>query len=161
MPLYVLGLMGATRRMDHYDNPAWQPLFVVAAIGAVIIFCGIMLQLAQVVVSVAQRERARDLSGDPWGGRTLEWATSSPPPAYNFARIPVVRDRDAFWDMKQRGVDMKAAVYRPIHMPRNTATGFVIGRIHRPGGVRDDLAHLVARDRRLRRRNGVPDPSRL
>jgi cytochrome o ubiquinol oxidase subunit I len=126
MPLYVLGLMGATRRMDHYDNPAWQPLFVVAAIGAVIIFCGIMLQLAQIVVSIAQRQSARDLSGDPWGGRTLEWATSSPPPAYNFARIPVVRDRDAFWDMKQRGVDMKAAVYRPIHMPRNTATGFVM-----------------------------------
>ncbi|HXS20736.1 MAG TPA: cytochrome o ubiquinol oxidase subunit I [Steroidobacteraceae bacterium] len=126
MPLYVLGLMGATRRMDHYDNPAWQPLFVVAAIGAAIIFCGIMLQLAQVVVSLAQRERARDLTGDPWGGRTLEWATSSPPPAYNFARIPVVRDRDAFWDMKQRGVDMKAAVYRPIHMPRNTGTGFVM-----------------------------------
>ena len=126
MPLYVLGLMGATRRMDHYDNPAWQPLFVVAAIGAAIIFCGIMLQLAQVVVSLAQRERARDLTGDPWGGRTLEWATSSPPPVYNFARIPVVRDRDAFWDMKQRGVDMKAAVYRPIHMPRNTGTGFVM-----------------------------------
>jgi cytochrome o ubiquinol oxidase subunit 1 len=126
MPLYVLGLMGATRRMDHYDNPAWQPLFVVAALGAAIIFCGIMLQLAQVVVSVAQRERARDLTGDPWGGRTLEWATSSPPPAYNFARIPVVRDRDAFWDMKQRGVDMKAPVYRPIHMPRNTGTGFVM-----------------------------------
>jgi cytochrome o ubiquinol oxidase subunit 1 len=126
MPLYVLGLMGATRRMDHYDNPAWRPLFVVAAIGAVIIFCGIVLQLAQVVVSVAQRERARDLTGDPWGGRTLEWATSSPPPAYNFARIPVVRERDAFWDMKQRGVDMKAAAYRPIHMPRNTGTGFIM-----------------------------------
>jgi len=126
MPLYVLGLMGATRRMDHYDNPAWQPLFVVAAIGAAIIFCGIMLQLAQVVVSLAQREHARDLTGDPWGGRTLEWATASPPPAYNFARIPVVRGRDAFWDMKQRGVDMKAAIYRPIHMPRNTGTGFVM-----------------------------------
>jgi cytochrome o ubiquinol oxidase subunit 1 len=126
MPLYVLGLMGATRRMDHYDNPAWRPLFVIAAIGAVIIFCGIALQVAQVVVSIAQRERARDLTGDPWQGRTLEWATSSPPPAYNFARIPVVRDRDAFWDMKQRSVEMKAAVYRPIHMPRNTGTGFVM-----------------------------------
>jgi cytochrome o ubiquinol oxidase subunit 1 len=129
MPLYVLGLMGATRRLDHYDNPAWQPLFVVAAVGAVIIFCGIMLQLVQVAVSLAQRERARDLTGDPWGGRTLEWATSSPPPAYNFARIPVVRDRDAFWDMKQRGMDMKAALYRPIHMPRNTGTGFVMAAL--------------------------------
>ncbi|HZT00899.1 MAG TPA: cytochrome o ubiquinol oxidase subunit I [Steroidobacteraceae bacterium] len=126
MPLYVLGLMGATRRMDHYENPAWQPLFVVAAIGAVIIFCGIALQVAQVVVSIAQRQRARDLTGDPWQGRTLEWATASPPPVYNFARIPVVRGRDAFWDMKQRGVETKATVYRPIHMPRNTATGFIM-----------------------------------
>jgi cytochrome o ubiquinol oxidase subunit I len=129
MPLYALGLMGATRRMDHYENPAWHPLFVTAAVGAAIIFCGIVLQLAQIVVSVARRERARDLTGDPWQGRTLEWATASPPPAYNFARIPVVRDRDAFWDMKQRGVEMRASVYRPIHLPRNTGTGIVMAAL--------------------------------
>ncbi len=127
MPLYALGLMGATRRMDHYDVAAWHPLFIVAAIGAAIIFAGIGLQVVQVIVSVRQRERTRDLTGDPWNGRTLEWSIPSPAPAYNFARIPVVRDRDAFWDMKQRGVDLKASTFVPIHMPRNKAAGIIIG----------------------------------
>ena len=126
MPLYALGLMGATRRMDHYDVAAWHPLFIVAALGAVIIFAGIILQVAQVVVSIRQREQMRDLTGDPWNGRTLEWAIPSPAPAYNFARIPVVRERDAFWDMKQRGVDLKSSTFVPIHMPRNKAAGFII-----------------------------------
>ncbi|HET9109015.1 MAG TPA: cytochrome o ubiquinol oxidase subunit I [Steroidobacteraceae bacterium] len=127
MPLYALGLMGATRRMDHYDVAAWHPLFIVAAIGAAIIFLGIGLQVVQVIVSIRQRERTRDLTGDPWNGRTLEWSVPSPAPAYNFARIPVVRDRDAFWDMKQRGVDLKASTFVPIHMPRNKAAGVIIG----------------------------------
>jgi cytochrome o ubiquinol oxidase subunit 1 len=127
MPLYALGLMGATRRMDHYDVAAWHPLFIVAAIGAAIIFAGISLQVVQVIVSIRQRERTRDLTGDPWNGRTLEWSIPSPAPAYNFARIPVVRDRDAFWDMKQRGVDLKASTFVPIHMPRNKAAGIIIG----------------------------------
>ena len=127
MPLYALGLMGATRRMDHYDVAAWQPLFIIAAVGAVIIFAGIVLQVAQVVVSIRQREQARDLTGDPWNGRTLEWSIPSPAPAYNFARIPVVRERDAFWDMKQRGVELKSSTFVPIHMPRNKAAGFIIG----------------------------------
>ncbi len=127
MPLYALGLMGATRRMDHYDVAAWHPLFIVAAVGAAIIFAGIILQVVQVVVSIRQRELTRDLTGDPWNGRTLEWSLPSPAPAYNFARIPVVRDRDAFWDMKQRGVDLKSSTFVPIHMPRNKAAGFLIG----------------------------------
>ena len=127
MPLYALGLMGATRRMDHYDVAAWHPLFIVAAIGAAIIFLGIGLQVLQVIVSIRQREGTRDLTGDPWNGRTLEWSIPSPAPAYNFARIPVVRDRDAFWDMKQRGVDLKASTFVPIHMPRNKAAGIIIG----------------------------------
>jgi cytochrome o ubiquinol oxidase subunit 1 len=127
MPLYALGLMGATRRMDHYDVAAWHPLFIVAAVGAAIIFAGISLQVVQVIVSVMQRERTRDLTGDPWNGRTLEWSIPSPAPAYNFARIPVVRDRDAFWDMKQRGVDLKSSTFVPIHMPRNKAAGVIIG----------------------------------
>ena len=126
MPLYALGLMGATRRMDHYDVAAWHPLFIVAAIGAAIIFAGIILQVAQVVVSIRQREQTRDLTGDPWNGRTLEWAIPSPAPAYNFARIPVVRERDALWDKKQRGVDQKSSTFVPIHMPRNKAAGFII-----------------------------------
>jgi cytochrome o ubiquinol oxidase subunit 1 len=127
MPLYALGLMGATRRMDHYDVAAWHPLFIVAAVGAAIIFAGISLQVVQVIVSIMQRERTRDLTGDPWNGRTLEWSIPSPAPAYNFARIPVVRDRDAFWDMKQRGVELKSGTFVPIHMPRNKAAGVIIG----------------------------------
>ncbi len=126
MPLYALGLMGATRRMDHYDVAAWHPLFIIAAVGAVIIFAGVILQVAQVVVSIREREQTRDLTGDPWNGRTLEWSIPSPAPAYNFARIPVVRERDAFWDMKQRGVDLKSSTFVPIHMPRNKAAGFIV-----------------------------------
>ena len=126
MPLYALGLMGATRRMDHYDVAAWHPLFIVAAIGSVIIFCGIILQLVQLVVSIRDRELTRDVTGDVWNGRTLEWALPSPVPAYNFARIPVVRSLDAFWDMKQRGVDLKSATFVPIHMPRNSGTGIIM-----------------------------------
>ncbi|MHB1541399.1 MAG: cytochrome o ubiquinol oxidase subunit I [Steroidobacteraceae bacterium] len=127
MPLYVLGFMGATRRMDHYNVPAWHPLFIIAWVGAMIIFAGIILQVAQVVVSIRQRKENRDLTGDPWNGRTLEWALPSPAPAYNFARIPVVRDRDALWEMKQRGVELKNSTFVPIHMPRNKAAGFIIG----------------------------------
>ncbi len=126
MPLYVLGLMGATRRMDHYDVAAWHPLFIVAGVGAAIIFAGIILQVAQVAVSILQREQTRDVTGDLWNGRTLEWSLPSPAPAYNFARIPIVRDRDAFWDMKQRGVDLSAATFVPIHMPRNKGAGIVM-----------------------------------
>ena len=126
MPLYILGLMGATRRMDHYNVAAWHPLFIVAACGAAIIFAGILLQLVQLVVSIRQREQTRDLTGDFWNGRTLEWSLPSPAPAYNFARIPVVRARDAFWDMKQRGVELKASSFAPIHMPRNKSAGIIM-----------------------------------
>ncbi len=127
MPLYVLGFMGMTRRLNHYDNPAWHPWLVVAAIGAFVILTGICLQIAQLVVSIRKRAENLDLTGDPWNGRTLEWATSSPPPFYNFARIPIVRDRDAFWEMKAQGwTGPGADDMRPIHMPRNTGTGFVL-----------------------------------
>ena len=127
MPLYALGLMGATRRMDHYNVAAWHPLFIIAAVGAGIIALGIGTQVLQLVVTFIQREKLRDTTGDPWNGRTLEWSLPSPAPAYNFARIPIVRDRDAFWDMKQRGVDLKSSTFVPIHMPRNKAAGFIIG----------------------------------
>src|ERR1700726_385532 len=112
MPLYILGLMGMTRRLNHYDNPDWHPFLVVAAIGAAVILCGILFFVAQIVVSIVQREKARDLTGDPWGGRTLEWSVSSPPPFYNFAETPVVRGRDAFWEMKQQGVVEKIGKLR-------------------------------------------------
>ena len=129
MPLYVLGLMGVTRRMQHFDDPSLQPWFIVAALGAVLIACGIGCQIIMFVVSIRRREELRDLTGDPWGGRTLEWSTSSPPPDYNFAFTPVVHDSDAWWDMKARGFTRPAAGYQPIHMPKNTATGAVLAAL--------------------------------
>src|SRR5713226_569799 len=126
-PLYVLGLMGMTRRLQHVSNPGWQPLLLVAEAGAVVIMCGILCQIAQLYVSIRTRESRRDLTGDPWNGRTLEWATTSPPPPYNFAVLPQVETIDAFWDMKQRG-DLTATEigYQEIEVPRNSATGLVI-----------------------------------
>jgi cytochrome o ubiquinol oxidase subunit 1 len=105
VPLYILGFMGATRRLDHYDaSTGFQPLFIVAGFGFIIIALGAALQVWQIIVSVKQRKENLDTSGDPWNGRTLEWATSSPPPVYNFAIIPEVKDRDAFWEIKRKNV---------------------------------------------------------
>jgi cytochrome o ubiquinol oxidase subunit 1 len=124
-PLYVLGLMGMTRRLQHIADPSWRPLLLVAELGAVVIFCGILCQIAQLYVTIRTRERRLDLTGDPWNGRTLEWATSSPPPAYNFATLPRVQSIDAFWDMKRRGVSPIETAYETIEMPRNSPVGFV------------------------------------
>jgi len=130
MPLYVLGLMGMTRRMQHYDNLAWQPWLVAAAIGAAVILVGIVCQVVQLVVSIRDRERNRDVTGDPWNGRTLEWSTASPPPAWNYAVLPQVTERDAFWYSKQRARARQdrlaqAAKYRSVEVPTNSATGFI------------------------------------
>jgi len=126
MPLYVLGLMGVTRRMNHFDDPSLQIWFVVAAFGAVLIAIGILSFLIQLVVSFVRREQLRDLTGDPWDARTLEWSTSSPPPEYNFAFTPLVHDHDAWWDMKKRGYVRPLAGFKPIHMPKNTGTGIIL-----------------------------------
>lgn len=126
-PLYILGMMGATRRLDHYAaETGWQPLFICAAIGGVIIAFGIALQILQIIVSVIQRNQNRDTTGDPWNGRTLEWATSSPAPVYNFAIIPQVTSRDAFWEMKKKTGKLPKPKYEDIHMPKNTAMGIYI-----------------------------------
>ena len=129
MPLYVVGLMGMTRRMQHYDVAAWRPWLLVAAVGSAIILVGIVFQIAQLIVSIRERDELRDETGDPWDGRSLEWATSSPPPAYNFAVLPEVEGRDAYWAMKQRALKQKKLskepAYTDIELPRNTATGFV------------------------------------
>jgi cytochrome o ubiquinol oxidase subunit 1 len=129
MPLYVLGLLGMTRRMQHYDVPQWHPWLIVAAFGAVLIMCGIALQIAQLVVSIRARAQLRDETGDPWNGRSLEWATASPPPAFNFAVLPEVSGEDAYWRFKKRPAEEARADEKPeydaIEIPRNSATGFV------------------------------------
>ncbi|RYZ52929.1 MAG: cytochrome o ubiquinol oxidase subunit I [Sphingobacteriales bacterium] len=128
MPLYVLGFMGMTRRLNTYDNPDWEPYLYVALTGAVFVLIGIMCQLIQVAVSFRDRKVNADLTGDPWDGRTMEWNTSSPAPFYNFAHIPHVDDIDTFWDAKEKGIAYKRpAKYEDIHMPTNRAAGVVIG----------------------------------
>jgi len=132
MPLYALGLMGMTRRLDHYPaSTGWHPFLVVAAAGASIIGMGILCQCIQVYVSIKERHINRDLTGDAWkNGRTIEWSIPSPAPFYNFAVTPVVHDRDAFWEMKEKNLPnpniQVQAHYPEIHMPHNTSAGFII-----------------------------------
>ena len=130
MPLYILGFKGMPRRMEHYNDPSWQPYLMVAALGAVVVLCGIGCMVMQLYVSVRDRNLTRDSTGDPWDGRTLEWSTSSPPPAYNFAVLPEVRDREPFLDMKERGVAyQRPAHYEDIYMPKNSMVGVVMGAL--------------------------------
>lgn len=129
MPLYVLGLMGATRRLNQIEDPAMAIWLNIAFVGAVLILLGIVAMLMQFYVSFRNRHALRDVTGDPWNGRTLEWATSSPPPDYNFAFTPVVHDRDAFADMKKNGYRRPLIGFLPIHMPKNTAAGFIIAAL--------------------------------
>jgi cytochrome o ubiquinol oxidase subunit I len=129
-PGYVVGLEGMTRRLDHYSVAEWRPWLLVAEGGVAIILAAIIAQIAQIVVSVRTRERRRDLTGDPWDGRNLEWATASPPPSFNFAALPNVADQEPYWDMKARAREIGHLVrpepdYQPILMPRNSPTGFV------------------------------------
>jgi cytochrome o ubiquinol oxidase subunit 1 len=128
MPLYVLGFLGMTRRLNHTNNPDWNIWLYIAAVGAVIIMFGIIAQVIQLYVSFRDREALDDKTGDPWNGHTLEWATSSPPQAYNFAVIPHVDDIDAWTDMKEKGQHYQSkASYNPIHMPKNTSAGVFMG----------------------------------
>jgi len=129
MPLYVLGLMGVTRRLSQFADPSLQIWFQVAAFGAVLILGGILTFIIQLVVSFRRREALKDVTGDPWEGRTLEWSTSSPPPEYNFAFTPVVHDTDAWADMKKHGYERPKDNFVPIHMPKNTGAGFVLAAL--------------------------------
>ena len=128
-PIYIVGLMGTTRRVRHFDDPSLQIWFVIAAIGAVIIAVGIAGFVMSIAMGFLNREKLRDTSGDPWEGRTLEWSTTSPPPAYNFAFTPRVHDLDAWYDMKARGYQKPTGGYQPIHMPRNTGAGVILSSL--------------------------------
>ncbi|MES2262191.1 MAG: cytochrome o ubiquinol oxidase subunit I [Pseudomonadota bacterium] len=129
MPLYVLGLMGVTRRMSHFEDPSLQIWFQIAAVGAVLIAGGIGAMIMQFYVSFRRRAELRDVTGDPWDGRTLEWSTSSPPPDYNFAFTPVVYDNDTWSDMKKNQYQRPTADFVEIHMPKNTWAGFGISAL--------------------------------
>jgi cytochrome o ubiquinol oxidase subunit 1 len=124
MPLYALGLLGMTRRMQHYADTSWQPYLMVAELGALVILCGIIATIVQLIVSIRTRDRRRDVTGDPWNGRTLEWSTASPPPEYNFAVLPHVESLDAFWFAKQHEPSTPES-YEPIAVPHKSANGFV------------------------------------
>jgi cytochrome o ubiquinol oxidase subunit I len=129
MPMYVVGILGMTRRLQHYDVAEWYPWLLVAAGGVVILACGAACQVMQLVMSYLRRNELRDTTGDPWNGRTLEWATSSPPPVFNFAVLPQVQDAEAYWDVKRRARETEELGgeprYAPVEMPRNSPTGFV------------------------------------
>jgi cytochrome o ubiquinol oxidase subunit 1 len=129
IPLYIVGLLGMTRRMQHFDVAAWYPWMIVSAVGIVILALGAVSQIVQLVVSIRRREELVDVTGDPWDGRSLEWATPSPPPAFNFAVLPQVQDEEAYWTIKQRAREQARLrpepEYAPIEMPRNSPTGFV------------------------------------
>ncbi|ARD11294.1 cytochrome ubiquinol oxidase subunit I [Pseudomonas savastanoi pv. retacarpa] len=130
MPLYALGFLGMTRRLNATDMPEWNIYLDVALFGAVLIAMGIASQLIQLFVSIRDRDNNRDLTGDPWNGHALEWSTSSPPPFYNFAELPKADDIDAFTDAKRAGTAYKVpARYSAIHMPNNTATGLYMGML--------------------------------
>ncbi|NPU12710.1 cytochrome o ubiquinol oxidase subunit I [Bradyrhizobium sp. 83012] len=129
MPLYVVGLLGMTRRMQHYDVAEWRPWLAAATFGTALLAIGVILQILQLVFSIRDREQLRDTTGDPWDGRSLEWATSSPPPVFNFAVLPNVTGQDAYWRIKENAKDQqlhnRTTDYRDIELPRNSPTGFV------------------------------------
>ncbi|KFF49195.1 MULTISPECIES: cytochrome o ubiquinol oxidase subunit I [unclassified Salinicola] len=130
MPLYALSFFGAMRRMQSYEQTEWQPLMIVAWVGAVIIALGIACIVIQLVVSIRDREKNRDVTGDPWDARTLEWSTSSPPPNYNFAHLPEVHSIDSYWEMKQQPGGFKRELsthFEDVHMPKNTNEGPILG----------------------------------
>jgi cytochrome o ubiquinol oxidase subunit 1 len=129
VPLYVAGLLGMTRRLQRYDVEAWHPWMLVAAAGVVLLAAGVVCQIVQLVVSIRRREALRDPTGDPWDGRSLEWATASPPPAFNFAVLPDVGGEEPYWAIKQHAREQNQLrpepEYEDIEMPRNSPTGFV------------------------------------
>jgi cytochrome o ubiquinol oxidase subunit 1 len=131
MPLYMLGFMGATRRLDHYEaSTGWHSLFILVFIGALIILAGASIQLFGLFWSIYNRKKYKDpTGGDPWNGRTLEWLVPSPPPVYNFAIIPIVDQLDPLWAMKRGEAPPQKQDYEDIHLPENTSAGLCLGAL--------------------------------
>jgi cytochrome o ubiquinol oxidase subunit 1 len=128
MPLYALGLLGMPRRTVEFFDPVYLPYTIVAAFGALLILGALGSLFIQLWLSIRRRDDAGVFAGDPWNGRTLEWACSCPPPEYNFAVLPKVHERDAFFAMKVRGQAYAAPdAYEAIELPCNSAVGIVIG----------------------------------
>jgi cytochrome o ubiquinol oxidase subunit 1 len=129
VPFYIDGVLGMTRRLQHYDVAEWRPWILVSAFGVLILLAGAVCQIVQIIVSITHRNELRDTTGDPWDGRSLEWATPSPPPVFNFAVLPQVHDAEAYWDVKRRAREMNGSGrephYEAVEMPRNSPTGFV------------------------------------
>jgi cytochrome o ubiquinol oxidase subunit 1 len=128
-PLYMAGLLGMTRRLQHFDFAPWQPWILAAGAGMILSTIGAACQVIQLIYSIIHRDQLRDYTGDPWDGRSLEWATTSPPPVFNFAVLPDVHGEEAYWGLKQRARELGQLSpdpeYQPIHMPRNSPTGFI------------------------------------
>jgi cytochrome o ubiquinol oxidase subunit 1 len=129
VPLYAAGLLGMTRRLQHYDVAAWRPWMLAAGAGVLILLAGAICQAMQLLVSICRRDQLRDEIGDPWNGRSLEWATTSPPPPFNFAVLPNVQGEEPYWEIKRRAIESQHLTpepeYEPIEMPRNSPTGFI------------------------------------
>ncbi len=129
VPLYIAGLLGMTRRLQHYEVAAWRPWILIAGLGIVVMVCALACQVVQLVISIRRRNELRDETGDPWDGRSLEWATASPPPAFNFAVLPSVYGEEPYLGIKRRAIESQQLTaepqYQPIEMPRNSPTGFI------------------------------------
>jgi cytochrome o ubiquinol oxidase subunit 1 len=129
MPLYVAGLLGMTRRLQSYDVPAWRPWVLAAGVGIIILAIGAVCQIVQLIVSIRDRDKLRDETGDPWDGRSLEWSTASPPPAFNYAVLPNVQGEEPYWEIKRRAIETQQLAaepdYQAIELPRNSPTGFI------------------------------------
>jgi cytochrome o ubiquinol oxidase subunit 1 len=127
-PLYVLGMLGMTRRLQHINIPDWSPWLNLSVVGVGILILGVICQVLQLVLSIRDRDKLRDVTGDPWDGRSLEWATPSPPPFFNFAVMPNVEGEEAYWGIKLRAVESQQLdpepQYKDIEMPVNSPVGF-------------------------------------
>ncbi|MFL6863748.1 MAG: cbb3-type cytochrome c oxidase subunit I, partial [Allosphingosinicella sp.] len=127
-PLYMLGLDGMTRRLQHVNVEEWRPLLQASALGMAVLVAGAACQVTMLLVSIVQRDKLRDVSGDPWDGRSLEWATTSPPPFFNFAIMPNVEGEEAYWGIKLKAIESQRLAeepeYEAIEMPVESPVGF-------------------------------------